>query len=193
MAPARLSDSWERGDPYEQYVGRWSRQVAPRFLSWLAVPAGRRCLDVGCGTGALCAAIANHSSPSLVVGVEPSEGFLHQAKAQLAGRARLYRGSASEVPLGTASVDVAVSGLLLNIGRRRRLPTYSGARDCMRSTSRPSTYGPALRTSMTTGARSWVATDPRQHTPCRSTRPRGAHLRDLVGSACPWRRMVRFR
>lgn len=47
-----VSDTWERGNPYEQYVGRWSRQVAPPFLSWLNVPAGRRWLDVGCGTGA---------------------------------------------------------------------------------------------------------------------------------------------
>jgi hypothetical protein len=41
------SDTWERGDPYEQYVGRWSRRVAPVFLSWLGMPAGRRWLDVG--------------------------------------------------------------------------------------------------------------------------------------------------
>jgi ubiquinone/menaquinone biosynthesis C-methylase UbiE len=74
----QVSDTWERGDPYEQYVGRWSRQVAPRFLSWLSVPAGRRWLDIGCGTGALCAAIVDHCSPSSVVGVEPSEGFLEK-------------------------------------------------------------------------------------------------------------------
>lgn len=27
-----VSDTWERGNPYERYVGRWSRQVATRFL-----------------------------------------------------------------------------------------------------------------------------------------------------------------
>jgi trans-aconitate methyltransferase len=47
------SDAWEREDPYEQYVGRSSRRVAPVFLAWLRVRAGRRWLDVGCGTGAL--------------------------------------------------------------------------------------------------------------------------------------------
>ena len=50
MDHTKVSDTWERGDPYEQYIGRWSRQVAPRFLSWLGVPTGRRWLDVGCGT-----------------------------------------------------------------------------------------------------------------------------------------------
>jgi SAM-dependent methyltransferase len=114
MARKQESDTWERGDPYEQYVGRWSRRVAPMFLSWLRIPAGRRWLDVGCGTGALCAAIVDHCSPSSVAGVEPSEGFLDTAKANLAGRAVLQRGSATAIPLDDASVDVVVSGLVLN-------------------------------------------------------------------------------
>jgi SAM-dependent methyltransferase len=109
-----VSDTWERGDPYEQYIGRWSRRVAPPFLSWLRIPAGRRWLDVGCGTGALCAAIVDHCSPSSVAGVEPSEGFLRTAREQLGTRAVLQRGSAMEIPLADASVDVVVSGLVLN-------------------------------------------------------------------------------
>lgn len=114
MAPRQVSDRWERGNPYEQYVGRWSRRVAPLFLSWLSIPAGRRWLDVGCGTGALSAAILDQCSPSSVVGVEPSEGFLEKAKEQVAGRVRLHRGSAAEIPLETGSVDATVSGLVLN-------------------------------------------------------------------------------
>ena len=110
----QVSDTWERGSPYEQYVGRWSRRVAPLFLSWVNVPAGRRWLDVGCGTGALCAAIVDRCSPSAVAGVEPSEGFLRTAKENLVGRAALHQGSATAIPLGNASVDVAVSGLILN-------------------------------------------------------------------------------
>ena len=110
----RVSDTWERGDPYEQYVGRWSRRVAPVFLSWLRIPAGRRWVDVGCGTGALCAAIADTCAPASVAGVEPSEGFLETARDNLAGRAVLHQGSATAIPLDDASVDVVVSGLVLN-------------------------------------------------------------------------------
>jgi protein-S-isoprenylcysteine O-methyltransferase Ste14/SAM-dependent methyltransferase len=109
-----VSDTWDRGDPYEEYVGRWSRRVAPPFLSWLNVPAGRRWLDVGCGTGALCAAIVDHCAPSSAVGVEPSDGLLAVARRHLAGRVALHRGSATEIPLDASSVDVVVSGLVLN-------------------------------------------------------------------------------
>ncbi|HSQ19612.1 MAG TPA: class I SAM-dependent methyltransferase, partial [Blastocatellia bacterium] len=114
MVSTQISDRWERGDPYEQYVGRWSRRVAPLFLSWLNIPAQRRWLDVGCGTGALCAAILDNCSPMSVVGVEPSEGFLEKAKEQLGARVLLRRGSAVEIPLDDRSVDVTVSGFVLN-------------------------------------------------------------------------------
>ncbi|MCK6431298.1 MAG: methyltransferase domain-containing protein [Burkholderiaceae bacterium] len=114
MHDTRISDTWERGDPYERYVGRWSRRVARPFLSWLDVPAGKRWLDVGCGTGALSTAIVDLCAPSSVTGVEPSEGFLATARAHLAGRVAFHQGSATAIPLDDASVDAVVSGLVLN-------------------------------------------------------------------------------
>lgn len=109
-----VSDTWERGDPYEQYVGRWSRRVAPHFLSWLRIPPGREWVDVGCGTGALSAAILEGCSPSSVTGVEPSEGFLKTAQNALARRATLAQGTAAAIPLGDQTADVVVSGVVLN-------------------------------------------------------------------------------
>jgi SAM-dependent methyltransferase len=128
MDHKQTSDTWERGSPYEQYVGRWSRRVAPPFLSWLNVPAGRRWLDVGCGTGTLCAAIVDHYSPAAVVGVEPSQGFLDSARQNLAGRAAFHQGSATAIPLGDASVDVVVSGLVLNFVQAQRAALAEMAR-----------------------------------------------------------------
>ena len=114
MADRSVSDTWERGDPYERYVGRWSRQVAPRFVAWLGVPPGRRWLDVGCGTGALSAAILDQAAPAALTAVEPSGGFLETARRHLGPRAVLHQGSATALPLPDASVDVVVSGLVLN-------------------------------------------------------------------------------
>ncbi len=110
----KVSDVWERGDPYERYVGRWSRQVAPLFLNWLGVAPDRRWLDIGCGTGALCTAILEVCEPLSVTGVEPSKGFLESARRQLEGRVRFYQGNATTIPLEDSSVDVVVSGLVLN-------------------------------------------------------------------------------
>lgn len=109
-----MSDTWNHGDPYERYVGRRSRRVAPLFLAWLDLPAGCRWLDVGCGTGALCAVIADHCSPSSVVGVESSEGSLRTARENLGSRAVLRQGDAARIPLTDEAVDVAVSGPALN-------------------------------------------------------------------------------
>lgn len=114
MNATAVSDTWERGNPYEQYIGRWSRKIAPLFLAWLDKPAGERWLDVGCGTGALSAAILDRCAPRSVVGVEPSEGFLKLADQSLAGRARLVAGNAAALPLHDGGCDVVVSGLVLN-------------------------------------------------------------------------------
>jgi SAM-dependent methyltransferase len=114
MNTTRVSDTWERGSPYEQYIGRWSRQVAPLFLSWLDQPAGLRWLDVGCGTGALSAAILDRCAPRSVAGVEPSDGFRQLAQQHLAGKAGLLAGHAAAIPLAAGACDVVVSGLVLN-------------------------------------------------------------------------------
>ncbi len=114
MSGKGISDSWDRGNPYEQYVGRWSRLIAPRFLAWLNLPDGRRWLDVGCGTGALCTAIADTCAPASLTGIEPSAGFLKSAIANLGERANFQQGTATAIPLTGASVDVVVSGFVLN-------------------------------------------------------------------------------
>jgi len=53
-------------------------------------------------------------SPTSVVGVEPSEGFLKTARDNLPDAVALHQGSAAAIPLGANSVDVVVSGLVLN-------------------------------------------------------------------------------
>ena len=78
-----MPDVWALGDSYEPYVGRWSRRVAVEFLDWLAIPEGRRWIDVGCGTGALTRTILDRCAPSDVIAVDPSKGFSDYAAAHV--------------------------------------------------------------------------------------------------------------
>jgi SAM-dependent methyltransferase len=114
VATVRPDDSWNKGDPYERYVGRWSRLVAGKFLAWLDLPPSLRWLDVGCGTGALTASISANCRPARLIGIEPSDEFLAKARERLEGKAELLAGNAMELPLQDSSVDVVVSALVLN-------------------------------------------------------------------------------
>lgn len=109
-----MADRWTDGDGYEMYVGRWSRKTGTGFLNWLDVPPDLRWLDLGCGTGALTAKILETCQPRSVVGVEPSEGFLALARQSGDERSRFMQGSGEDIPLEDGSVDIAVSGLVLN-------------------------------------------------------------------------------
>lgn len=106
---------WASGDVYEPYVGRWSRHVASEFLAWLAVPPGRRWLDVGCGTGALSQALLEWASPEAAQGIDPSAGFITYAREHTRdSRASFETGDARALPYEAATFDAVVSGLMLN-------------------------------------------------------------------------------
>jgi SAM-dependent methyltransferase len=98
-------DAWTAGEAYEEYVGRWSREVATRFVPWVDVPAGRRWLDVGCGTGALTSAV--RAGGGSVIGVDPSRAFVGASPDVVVGDARA-------LPFASGVFDAVVSGLALN-------------------------------------------------------------------------------
>ncbi|MHA6620239.1 class I SAM-dependent methyltransferase [Pseudonocardia sp. DLS-67] len=106
---------WNAGDAYERYVGRWSRRVAESFVRRLDVPAGARWLDVGCGTGALTAAVLRVACPDEVQAVDSSGGFLAHARHLVPDpRVRFSMGDARALPFPDGRFDVVVSGLVLN-------------------------------------------------------------------------------
>ncbi|MDQ3547238.1 MAG: methyltransferase domain-containing protein [Chloroflexota bacterium] len=115
-AQAGLSrDPWTSGESYEAYVGRWSRQVAERFITWLEIAPGRDWLDIGCGTGAVTRAIVMTHEPTRVFAFDRSDAFLQFARAATNDeRVSFQSGDAQELPFGADGFDVAVSGLVLN-------------------------------------------------------------------------------
>jgi SAM-dependent methyltransferase len=110
-----MADLWTQGDPYERYMGRWSRPVAAGFLGWLAMAPEARWLDVGCGTGALASTVLAVAAPHSVVGIDPSPGFVATARSRTTSpRAEFTVGHAMALPVPDDAVDVTVSGLVLN-------------------------------------------------------------------------------
>jgi SAM-dependent methyltransferase len=110
-----VNDVWSAGDGYEAYVGRWSRPVAEQFLRWLGVPAGRRWLDVGCGTGALTTMVSALADPAQVIGVDTSAGFLAHARSRVTDpRIAFGVADARSLPFPDRHFDAVISGLALN-------------------------------------------------------------------------------
>lgn len=115
MERPQHKDVWAAGNLYEPYVGRWSRRAAKEFLNWLSVPEGKDWLDVGCGTGALTQAIIEQGNPNSVIGLDGSPEYAAFAKARTESScARFEVGDAQALPIDEASLDAAVSGLVLN-------------------------------------------------------------------------------
>ncbi len=116
-------DVWASGDAYEPYVGRWSRLVARGFVDWLGVAAGRRWLDVGCGTGALSQTILERAAPQSLLGIDPSDRFIaHRRRAIGDTRAEFRVGDAQALPVDDRTFDAVVSGLVMNFVPTARKP-----------------------------------------------------------------------
>lgn len=109
--PIRFDD----GAAYENMMGRWSALVGERFLDWIAVPAGARWLDVGCGNGAFTVQIVERCAPAHVQAFDPSPGQLAYARTRLPAGAPVTwaEGDAMKPAVGDASADAAVMALVL--------------------------------------------------------------------------------
>lgn len=96
-------------------MGRWSRQLAAKFLSWLQVPAGVHWLDVGCGTGALTVEICERARPASVVGCDPAEAFIEYAREQHSDkRCSFVIGGVGTLPIRSGGFGSVTSSLALN-------------------------------------------------------------------------------
>ena len=109
------ADPWKSGNPYEYFMGRWSRPVAHNFLEWLSISEHRCWLDVGCGTGVLSLSILNKTAAQEILAVDASDAFIAYAQqTHQDTRLRFQVGDARKLPAETSYFDVVVSGLALN-------------------------------------------------------------------------------
>ncbi len=112
MSPGQIL--FDDGAAYDRFMGVWSQSAGAAFLDWVALPAGLRWLDVGCGSAAFTEMIAQRCAPAAIDGIDPSEAQLAFARARLApGVAHFQQGDAMALPFPDDSVDVAVMPLVL--------------------------------------------------------------------------------
>lgn len=103
-------------------MGRWSRAVAPDFLTWLAAPRRARWLDVGCGTGILTEALLSMCAPAAVDAVDAASAQVNAAaEGHAAGRATFQVADATKLPFPPASFDAVASALVINFISDRSL------------------------------------------------------------------------
>lgn len=108
-------DAWAAGNNYDLYMGRWSRQIAPKFLDWLQPHEDIDWLEVGCGTGALSGEIVSRCNPRTLSAIDSSEGFLAQARQNIPDeRVAFQVGDAQKLDVQSESRDIVVSALVLN-------------------------------------------------------------------------------
>jgi SAM-dependent methyltransferase len=102
---------FSESDGYERFMGRWSRRLAPLFVTFAGVTEGDRVLDVGSGTGALSAAAAAIDSVQ-VTGVERSAAYVRYAREHVSGRFEV--GDALALPFPADAFNRTLSMLVLS-------------------------------------------------------------------------------
>jgi ubiquinone/menaquinone biosynthesis C-methylase UbiE len=87
------------GASYERMMGKWTQLAGAPFLDWLAVRAGLRWIDIGCGNGAFTEMIVERCSPATVNGIDPSEAQLAFARARRGAQMAMFQpGDAMALP-----------------------------------------------------------------------------------------------
>jgi SAM-dependent methyltransferase len=118
---------------YERFMGRWSRLLAPAYISFAGIRNGERILDVGTGTGSVATTVAAAMPSSEIVGIDPSAAFISHAKSNTRSeRVRFEVGDAQALRHKDASFDQTMALLVMNF-----VPDHEKAIGEMRRVTRP--------------------------------------------------------
>jgi SAM-dependent methyltransferase len=111
------STMFGNAEAYERFMGRWSRKVAPLLVDFAGIPGqSPKVLDIGSGTGALAASIAQKHSQAQVVGIDPAKEYVAYANSRNPAptRVKFQIGDAQTMELPNASFDASLSLLVFN-------------------------------------------------------------------------------
>src|ERR671936_358073 len=94
-------------------MGRYSGLLAPRLIACARIEPGMRVLDVGCGAGALTAALAEALGEGMVAAADPSQALLAACAERVPG-ADLRAAPAEQLPWPDGTFDAVLSQLVVN-------------------------------------------------------------------------------
>jgi SAM-dependent methyltransferase len=108
------SNMFSEAEAYERFMGRWSRLLAPPFVSFAEIQDRDAVLDVGSGTGALSFAVEASAREAHVTGIDPSSAYVSFANRRASSRVVFEVGDAQKLRFPDASYDDAVALLVFN-------------------------------------------------------------------------------
>jgi SAM-dependent methyltransferase len=100
-------------EAYDQFMGRYSTPLAPRFADFASVGKAPRVLDVGCGPGALTGELVRRLGADAVSAVDPSPGFVEAAGERNPG-VDVQRAEAESLPFDDGAFDAALAQLVVH-------------------------------------------------------------------------------
>src|SRR5712691_223871 len=98
---------------YDRFMGRYSVRLAPAFADFAGVTAGQRVVDVGAGTGALTAELAQRVGADSVAAAEPSPKFVEALRARIPG-VDVREGPGEQLPWKDGTFDAALAQLVVS-------------------------------------------------------------------------------
>jgi SAM-dependent methyltransferase len=98
------------GDAYDDFMGRYSRRLAPLFADFAGVGPGARVLDVGAGTGSLTAELLARDAS--VVAAEPSPEFAAVLRERFPA-IDVHEAPAESLPVRAREFDLALAQLVV--------------------------------------------------------------------------------
>jgi SAM-dependent methyltransferase len=98
-------------EAYDRFMGRYSAVLTPQMADFAGVAGGQRILDVGCGPGALVAALVARGAH--VSAVDPSAQFVATATERFPD-VDVRQATAEDLPFEDASFDAALAQLVVH-------------------------------------------------------------------------------
>lgn len=128
-----MAEMFASANAYEGMMGRWSMRLAPLFVDFARVRGGDRILDLGCGTGSLIQTLADRTTRSEIIGIDPAQAFIDFCRSRFSDRRISFDcGNGMDLPYTDDSFDHSLSLLVFMF-----IPQPGKAANEMRRVTRP--------------------------------------------------------